>query len=81
MDLIFRGMSRAAGVEIPPGSCLPWEKSVQETSASSFKGLYPVVTSKKAAQYVISTFLALVGKLLGSLGNHLIRASNLLGAR
>lgn len=73
MDLIFRSMSHAAGVEIPPGKHLPWEKSDRKTSHSGRKGSDANAKSLKTTQLLISKFL-------GFLGSRLIRASDALSS-
>lgn len=73
MDLIFRGISRAAGVEIPPGKQLPWEKLEQQTPESAKKRF-------RVAAAFLKTVQLLISKFLGFLGNRLIRASDALGS-
>ncbi len=71
MDLIFRSMSHAAGVEIPANHYLPWEKAKQSSSVRP--GLYQGSTlglRKKA--------VSIFGKALGLLGHRLVRAGGAL---
>ena len=71
MDLIFRSMSHAAGVEIPPGKRLPWEKPRKGIVEESAIRSRIVETRQKSLQI-------LIGRLLGFLGKRLIRASDAL---
>lgn len=74
MDLIFRSMSRAAGVEIPSGKHLPWEKLEQQKPEPADKGSRATAAPPKTLQLLIS-------RLLAFLGNRLIRASDALGTQ
>lgn len=67
MDLIFRGMSRAAGVEIPPGTHLPWEGRLEhrENLAGPARQI-DLRFSRRMRR--------LAGKAMSFLGSRLVRA-------
>jgi hypothetical protein len=66
MDLIFRSISRAAGVEIPPDHYLPWETLQHETPKR------PGLLRRSIGKAATVSWHAL-GKTLEGLGNRLSR--------
>ncbi len=73
VDLIFRGVSHAAGVEIPSGKHLPWEKI--ERKSTRFDGGVTRMGAK--SRKLLQPFIS---KSLGFLGHRLIRASEALAS-
>ncbi len=73
MDLIFRGISRAAGVEMRPGTALPWEAPKRD--AADRAG-----TAEQTYQQLSKTTRRVAGKTMSYLGNRLIRAGDALAS-
>jgi hypothetical protein len=71
MDLIFRSISRAAGVEIPPDHYLPWETLQHETPKRP--GLL-----RRSGATAVTIARRTFGRALGALGNRLIQVGDVL---
>ena len=61
MDLIFRSMSRAAGVEIPPGKRLPWEAAAAETPEAPLHRRHLTDLPVNAGQKLLAVALKAIG--------------------
>ncbi len=61
MDLIFRSVSRAAGVEIPPGKSLPWESAAVMTPEKPLRQRRLTDLPVNAGQKLLAVALKAIG--------------------
>lgn len=73
MDLIFRGVSHAAGVEIPSGKHLPWEAPRRDQADRTD-------TAHQSPPQLLKKTRRVAGKAMSFLGNRLIQAGGALAS-